>query len=269
MRFFFNVSDALHTIKAGKNGNPTEIWCDYKAVILNRCDFWPSAIFCDCDIANSTLRFLREKLATSKMRLPFTSDLWLRLRRSLSTQERKIPKSNRLFPTPEPYHPHNQTNRPGECLKFGNPLPDQKNYRPEFIYSVILISCNWWLYLLQVSDGCLIELHINHYSRSCVIRAFANSIKGDWFISGYIFSSCAGAIEGANALGKWNLSCGCPSIPRIAPGVAPRTVVFSLLKSWDAIPRVELLVPRISFWIPTQRARRGISVAAQLPSPRG
>ena len=28
-----------------------------------------------------------------------------------------------------------------------------------------------------------------------------------------------------------NLSCGYPSIPRIAPGVAPRIVVFVLLKS--------------------------------------
>ena len=34
--------------------------------------------------------------------------------------------------------------------------------------------------------------------------------------------------EGANE----NLSCGCPSIPRIAPGVAPRIVAFILLKSW-------------------------------------
>ena len=40
---------------------------------------------------------------------------------------------------------------------------------------------------------------------------------------------------GANA----NLSCGFPSIPGITPGVAPRIVVFVLLKSWDAIPRME------------------------------
>ena len=36
-----------------------------------------------------------------------------------------------------------------------------------------------------------------------------------------------------------NLSCGFPSIPGIAPGVAPRIPVFVLLKSWDAIPRME------------------------------
>ena len=41
-----------------------------------------------------------------------------------------------------------------------------------------------------------------------------------------------------------NISCGFPSIPGIAPGVAPRIVVFVLLKSWDAIPRMEFRIPR-------------------------
>ena len=36
---------------------------------------------------------------------------------------------------------------------------------------------------------------------------------------------------GENAGTNENLSCGCPSIPRIAPGVAPRIVVSALLKS--------------------------------------
>ena len=37
------------------------------------------------------------------------------------------------------------------------------------------------------------------------------------------------------------------SIPGIAPGVAPRIVVFVLLKSWDAIPRMEFRIPRVEF----------------------
>ena len=47
-----------------------------------------------------------------------------------------------------------------------------------------------------------------------------------------------------------NLSCGFPSLPGIAPGVAPRIVVFVLLKSWDAIPRTEFRIPRMEFQIP-------------------
>ena len=52
--------------------------------------------------------------------------------------------------------------------------------------------------------------------------------------------------EGANE----NLSFGFPSIPGIAPGVAPRIVVFVLLKSWDATPRMEFRIPRMEFRIP-------------------
>ena len=44
-----------------------------------------------------------------------------------------------------------------------------------------------------------------------------------------------------------NLSYGFPSIPGIAPGVAPRIVVFVLLKSWDAIPRMGFRFPRMEF----------------------
>ena len=47
-----------------------------------------------------------------------------------------------------------------------------------------------------------------------------------------------------------NLSYGSPSIPGIAPGVAPRIVVFILLKSWDAIPRMEFRIPRMELGIP-------------------
>ena len=66
---------------------------------------------------------------------------------------------------------------------------------------------------------------------------------------------CAGALGPAQFLKKRsenagtneNLSCGFPSIPGIAPGVAPRIVVFVLLKSWDAIPRMEFHIPRMEF----------------------
>ena len=52
-----------------------------------------------------------------------------------------------------------------------------------------------------------------------------------------------------------NLSCGFPSIPGIGPGVAPRIVVFVLLKSWDAIPRMEFRIPRTAFRIPKAAPR--------------
>ena len=51
---------------------------------------------------------------------------------------------------------------------------------------------------------------------------------------------------------KWKSCIGCPSI---TPGVALRIVVFVLLKSWDAMPRMEFRVPRISFWIPRAAPR--------------
>ena len=46
-----------------------------------------------------------------------------------------------------------------------------------------------------------------------------------------------------------------PPIPRVAPGVAPRTVVFVLLKLWDAIPRMEFRILRITFLIPRAAPR--------------
>ena len=52
-----------------------------------------------------------------------------------------------------------------------------------------------------------------------------------------------------------SLSGGFPSIPRIAPGVAPRIVLFTLLKSWDAIPRMEFRIPRIECRIPRAAPR--------------
>ena len=62
--------------------NPAEIVAYYKGVIPNRSDFFGPMRFCDCDTSIS-LRFLQEKLATSKLWLPIASDLWLRLRGSL------------------------------------------------------------------------------------------------------------------------------------------------------------------------------------------
>ena len=47
-----------------------------------------------------------------------------------------------------------------------------------------------------------------------------------------------------NAGANENISCGFPSLPGIAPGVAPRIMVFVLLKSWHAIPRMEFRIPR-------------------------
>ena len=58
-----------------------------------------------------------------------------------------------------------------------------------------------------------------------------------------------------NAGANENLSCGFPSIPGIAPGVAPRIMVFILLKSWDAIPRMEFRIPRMEFQIPRAAPR--------------
>ena len=65
-----------------------------------------------------------------------------------------------------------------------------------------------------------------------------------------------------NAGANESLSCGFPSIPGIALGVAPRIVVFVLLKSWDAIPRIEFRIPRMEF--------RSPRVAPRIPrnSPR-
>ena len=45
------------------------------------------------------------------------------------------------------------------------------------------------------------------------------------------------------------------SIPGIAPGAAPRIVVFVLLKSWDAIPRMQLRIPRVAPRIPRNSPR--------------
>ena len=55
----------------------TRVWFRIAAIFLAQFDF------CDCDAA-ILLRFLRKKLATSKLWLPIASDLWLRLRGSLS-----------------------------------------------------------------------------------------------------------------------------------------------------------------------------------------
>ena len=50
-----------------------------------------------------------------------------------------------------------------------------------------------------------------------------------------------------NAGANENLSGGFAAIPGIAPRVAPRIVGFVLLKSWDAIPRMEFRILRMEF----------------------
>ena len=62
-------------------------------------------------------------------------------------------------------------------------------------------------------------------------------------------------IRSENAGANENLSCGIPSIPGIAPGVAPRIMVFVLLKSWDAIPRMAFRIPIMEFRIPRAAPR--------------
>ena len=61
--------------------------------------------------------------------------------------------------------------------------------------------------------------------------------------------------EAQNAGANENLSCSPPTIPGIAPGVAPRIVVSVLLKSWDAIPRMEFRIPRAAPRIPQNSPR--------------
>ena len=63
-----------------------------------------------------------------------------------------------------------------------------------------------------------------------------------------------------NAGANETLSGGFAAIPGIAPRVAPRIVGFVLLKSWEAIPRMEFRIPRMEFPIP-----RG---APRIPRPR-
>ena len=77
LRGFYSVSEASH----GSGNHPeyvatTRVWFRIAAIFLAQCDL------CDCDTV-ILLRFLREKLATSKLWLPIASDLWLRLRGSL------------------------------------------------------------------------------------------------------------------------------------------------------------------------------------------
>ena len=48
---------------------------------------------------------------------------------------------------------------------------------------------------------------------------------------------------------------GFAAIPGIAPRVAPRIVAFVLIKSWEAIPRMEFRIPRMEFPIPRAAPR--------------
>ena len=52
-----------------------------------------------------------------------------------------------------------------------------------------------------------------------------------------------------NAGANEEFSCGFPSILGITPGVDLKILVFVLLKSWDAIPRMEFRIPRMGFRI--------------------
>ena len=58
-----------------------------------------------------------------------------------------------------------------------------------------------------------------------------------------------------NAGANENLSGGFAAIPGIAPRVAPRIVVFALLKSREAIPRIGFLTPRIIVGTPRAAPR--------------
>ena len=58
-----------------------------------------------------------------------------------------------------------------------------------------------------------------------------------------------------NAGANENLSGGFAAIPGIAPRVAPRIVGFVLIKSWEAIPRMEFRIPRMEFPIPRAAPR--------------
>ena len=58
-------------------------------------------------------------------------------------------------------------------------------------------------------------------------------------------------MHGANE----SLSGGFAAIPGIAPRVAPRIVGFVLIKSWEAIPRMEFRIPRMEFPIPRAAPR--------------
>ena len=109
--------------------------CDSESQrFLAQCDF------CDCDTA-ILLRFLREKLATSKLWLPIASDLWLRLRGSLRAYE--LPKKRLHRETPitpgylrksllRPQSPRNHTKprKPGVA-------PKHPGIPAEFIWSAI------------------------------------------------------------------------------------------------------------------------------------
>ena len=58
-----------------------------------------------------------------------------------------------------------------------------------------------------------------------------------------------------NAGANENLSGGFAAIPGIAPRVAPRIVGFVLIKSWEAILRMEFRIPRMEFPIPRAAPR--------------
>ena len=63
-------------------------------------------------------------------------------------------------------------------------------------------------------------------------------------ISGVSLCSRSGCSQ---AWANENISCGLPSIPGIAPGVAPRILGFVLLKSRDAMPRMEFYIREWNF----------------------
>ena len=58
-----------------------------------------------------------------------------------------------------------------------------------------------------------------------------------------------------NAGANENLSGGFAAIPGTAPRVAPRIVGFVLIKSREAIPRMEFRIPRMEFPIPRAAPR--------------
>ena len=130
--------------------------------------------------------------------------------------------------------------------------------------SILISRCSFYLSGVAVSGAESYNcMSFDFYMGSLFVLAATSS----WPSSQELLSGARGPPQflkkrSENAGANENLSRGFPSIPGIAPGVAPRIVVFVLLKSWDAIPRMEFCSPRMEFRI--------LRVAPRIPrhSPR-
>ena len=117
---------------------------------------------------------------------------------------------------------------------------------------LLVAASNWQVLLVQDCPKDLVVLKNAMRSKSTLCSGFATRHASlSWQpLCGCQFSGALGQPQflqkrSENVGANENLSCGFPSIPGIAPGVAPRIVVLVLFKSWDAIPRMELRIPRI------------------------